>query len=263
MRTRILSALIAICALFNAQAKEFYEDLSKKQRQELAQAYREAGQYFLSIGETERGAFYVRQAEKIEPPADLKEQAAAPQPKEKKKEQSGLPQAGRQTSSMILPVQPRALARPYPNDRDSWPEIDHENNSPEDTINELFTRFLAALATENIDLAASVCAPTLALPGYEESLDKERQMRFFAELFAAYQFNSLYDEDIYDMSSVRIQMFDESRALLTVTAASQAPPALAGWSYWEDFWGAKHHLFFEKTDGQWGLLALDMAYEDN
>lgn len=132
----------------------------------------------------------------------------------------------------------------------------------EPAVKLILQRYLYGLVHADIDLILSLTSDKIDLPYYDKGMTKEMQREFFSELFATYDIKKIKNvEELYCLNTGKLILFEGDRAMITVYARKTPPEPLKNWYYWEDFWGLKHHYFFERIDEKWYLIAFDIAYD--
>jgi hypothetical protein len=220
--------------------QSFYHHLSKEERKGLVSTYLDVSQRFAVLHDKKRSDYYKKLSQTIEKSLTTI---------------TDLEQVGLAEETDHFTPSPLVL------ENDRYPDSLVLPEDASQACQILLMTYLDGLISGFFPLVHLVIAENFILPDYPVPLNTEQQKDFFYDFFASYPLHSLTIDDIYDVSSLKVVLFDDSHGFITIQSASDIPYILQDWAYWPQFWQHTHYYFFEKIEERWKIIGFDIDTE--
>ncbi len=214
----LLFSVFVLLTVSLSASEVFFDDLSKAQRYDLADAYDRVADHFDTLDQASRAEDYRALARVIFP---------------------GFGTAER-------PVQVQETAAPK---RPVQPALDPAGG---DASFYYFNKLLRGVFNENPSLTLSVISEVLYLPLFDAGVEKTLIASELDWFFSEYDMSSIAPYDVFNMNTIQVVALDNGYWRLDV----QVHPEYAGAVPEVTFWAEKMGFYFRKFPEGWRLAAI-------
>ena len=115
-----------------------------------------------------------------------------------------------------------------------------------------FNKYSRAFFTENRNVIATILDSRVLVPFNDEGLSISEMLTEIDRLFALYDLEQYRPEDVYDMTSIKVEIMDNGYVRLDIEILDDYIPLFKEIIYWNKY----QSFYFKNYDNKWKLSAI-------